>query len=951
MVMTLADVMAQAKKQGKTAQDVSNAVWWLQSKGVDFSKYWITKPANTTSSAWVSSPSPTTSVSPTSSTTSTTATPWWSMYRGADLKSVGTQTQTGVNSSQWQVTFEKPTATPIDATLNQRWAWAKTNFWTDVTKYDARDDQAAKNIVASGQTPEERLASQPWFKEASPQDQANTLDAIKKRIWAFGTTPTDTTTPGGTPWVTTPAVDQQKRDIQADLDAKNQSDLVEKYNKDVENIKSLQTIKDEISAKNTANQHLQSQETLDRASQQLNALKQSTAFLWVGWSPGVSSAHMEALTNQVTMAQTTFDRLKQIEQNKDDMDRLWLKYDTQTFAKNMADMQYQLDQQVGTATQNAINQLNAQGGKIDSLDELDKVIGSIKTEMDWSIANIAQSNIAQRKKIMDMYNDGIKEAQDKATVDSDLSSKMWFMVNKFWDAKLDAQGNKIVLDKKAPHDPIIDEKSGQIVTFTSWPNGELIPKVNKLAGRQWQQQAQNEWKQDSKTWGFYRTWANGELETKGASSTSTSTTIDRWQQISDIKNLIGTDTSNVWISNWVAQIPDNTKWWQCGYGMNNVAQAMWLPKLFGDTLASKTNQINNGKTPVQWWFVVMDIPWSKTWHVWFVQSINQDWSLTIKDTNWNNDEQRITHNISANDPKIKWFVDINKKLNPMQWQEDKWPQTTQWSVDNSIASQIANYKLNNTQLSVYRKDPDKREQIMKQVQQINPNRSDSEYQNNNKTITQYWPSGKIWLSLKSLNTVMWHLWSYLDAINKYNGNTAEFLNKWANAIWGKFGGTENSVLRPVANNIWDETAKFFGWGSSSAWDREERTKQVDPDATPTQAKEFVRSQLDQLWSQTRTWNEQYKEVTGKYKDWILTPNAKEQIMNMNKKFDLWIKLSDITWNPADDEWEQNKQQSQWMMADLYNKAQKQTTTPTTSWWGRRQQNQSTTTPFAWWNAR
>lgn len=71
-------------------------------------------------------------------------------------------------------------------------------------------------------------------------------------------------------------------------------------------------------------------------------------------------------------------------------------------------------------------------------------------------------------------------------------------------------------------------------------------------------------------------------------------------------------------------------------------------------------------------------------------------------------------------------------------------------------------------------------------------------------------------------------------------------------------------------------------------------------ATPDQAKAFVQTQMDQLGSQTRTWNEQYKNVTGHYMDNILTPNAVKNIQDMNTKYNLGIKISDITGNLADD---------------------------------------------------
>lgn len=147
-------------------------------------------------------------------------------------------------------------------------------------------------------------------------------------------------------------------------------------------------------------------------------------------------------------------------------------------------------------------------------------------------------------------------------------------------------------------------------------------------------------------------------------------TVDRSKTIATYKEII-----NSWVSyeDWVAQIPDWTPWWQCWYFSNNIAQAMWLPKLFGDSLDSKKAQINSN-VPVVWWFAVMNSKAApENWHVWFVIWINKDWTIKVKSSNYGWDEAVRTDDVSPS--SIIWYVNINGKLNTMMDKEDSWPET------------------------------------------------------------------------------------------------------------------------------------------------------------------------------------------------------------------------------------------------------------------------------------
>jgi hypothetical protein len=82
---------------------------------------------------------------------------------------------------------------------------------------------------------------------------------------------------------------------------------------------------------------------------------------------------LDAVSKQLDSAQTTFDNLKKVEANSAQMRALGVKYDAKAFEKQMDDLQSQLNNQVSSAVQDAINVLQSGGEKIDTMEELNQV--------------------------------------------------------------------------------------------------------------------------------------------------------------------------------------------------------------------------------------------------------------------------------------------------------------------------------------------------------------------------------------------------------------------------------------------------------------------------------------------------------------------------------------------------------------------------------------------------
>lgn len=181
--------------------------------------------------------------------------------------------------------------------------------------------------------------------------------------------------------------------------------------------------------------------------------------------------------------------------------------------------------------------------------------------------------------------------------------------------------------------------------------------------------------------------ADGSRTFKSSWGSSSSPTQNRADQIQTIKDAMATAPN---AAAGVAQLADWTDGWQCWYFSNNINMAQWWQKLFGDSLASKMNMIAQWEWAKAGNYIVMDtwakLPdWTPAWHVGYIISVNGDWTVTVKDSNWNGDGKIMTHTVSLTDKTIKWYVNPAKNTKNISWPEDNWPSQATATLDEIIS--------------------------------------------------------------------------------------------------------------------------------------------------------------------------------------------------------------------------------------------------------------------------
>ena len=127
-------------------------------------------------------------------------------------------------------------------------------------------------------------------------------------------------------------------------------------------------------------------------------------------------------------------------------------------------------------------------------------------------------------------------------------------------------------------------------------------------------------------------------------------------------------------------------------------------KIFGNQLSDKTKNINSN-IPVVGGAFIEDV--GQYGHVWFIESINEDWSINIIDSNYSKDtDGRIRRDTiqpgSQRWNQIKWFYDpsteipwatpLNKsqksQLMSLQWKADTRPEIKSWRNTNAVRKWI-----------------------------------------------------------------------------------------------------------------------------------------------------------------------------------------------------------------------------------------------------------------------
>ena len=231
---------------------------------------------------------------------------------------------------------------------------------------------------------------------------------------------------------------------------------------------------------------IQESQSIRRAQQSLDNLKQSIYYLWNMWMPWQSAQRMVSLENQINEAEkTTYEvkRLVQLAQSAREADKY---KKAEEYERQVEDLTTKLNDDIDKSIQDAYNTLvNADNnGKLDTVEELTAFRNKLYFDLDRSITWFTDASIEQMQFLSWEVNNAIKEAKEYQTnsmvINRDMSELSWYYVD--WN------GNKIIWSDwvaipyqiAAPLEPVFDKDKWILYTFSLDENWGITTSVNQV---------------------------------------------------------------------------------------------------------------------------------------------------------------------------------------------------------------------------------------------------------------------------------------------------------------------------------------------------------------------------------------------------------------------------------------------------------------------------------------
>lgn len=353
--------------------------------------------------------------------------------------------------------------------------------------------------------PTQAPPTDPWLSASASKEIVNVWPVME---WPIVTPPTETTDTNKDliiwvpelGWAEKTVYDQLSEAEKAQFQAigetarkagqdyvKAQALYIQKWKENKDYLTAQNQTNEEMRNKKDQVDEIQSSARIRQAQQQLNNLKQNLAYIWTGGQPGVSQARLNAVTDQVATADRTFTDMQTVEKLIGDSNKLGRTSESAQFERQMVILQDDLNSKVNQSIQDVLNQFNAAeiAGKIDTLQEVEALRVQLLGNLDKQITGVTDANIQQRAFLIERYDAIAKQKEErfknKNTVNADLSKAQGYYVDGNGDPIISAKtGTRISVPLEAPIKPMYDEKTGRLVTFTTWPDGSIVAKVDDL---------------------------------------------------------------------------------------------------------------------------------------------------------------------------------------------------------------------------------------------------------------------------------------------------------------------------------------------------------------------------------------------------------------------------------------------------------------------------------------
>lgn len=278
---------------------------------------------------------------------------------------------------------------------------------------------------------------------------------------------------------------------------KAQTDYLAKSKAGMEFAKSQEEKRTEMEDNADAIADMNSQRNIEEATKQVANLKQNIGYLWTGGQPWVSSQKLDAVSNQVTLADRTLKNIIEAERLSARNRQIGQEKNSEIFTRQIKILQDDLDSKVNKTIQSALNEFTSAEleGKLDTIPEIEAFQQQLYAQLDWDLSSIMDTNIEARKFLIERY-DKLAESQKaqmqakekadaealkrKNTLNKEMSQALGYYVNENGEALTDrVTGMNIVVPPES--DVTYDKDSGQMVILTKNRDGSVWVQIKQVA--------------------------------------------------------------------------------------------------------------------------------------------------------------------------------------------------------------------------------------------------------------------------------------------------------------------------------------------------------------------------------------------------------------------------------------------------------------------------------------
>jgi len=218
------------------------------------------------------------------------------------------------------------------------------------------------------------------------------------------------------------------------------------------------------------------------SKEQLEDLKQNIWYLWTRWKPWVSNTKINAVSEQLSKAQTMVEEVQELISLREEARDLQEESRVLAFNDQISNLNTQLTDKINQAVLDSVNQLNSMDlqWKIESEEDLEKIRTELLQNLDTEISWITDWNIRQRQFLLDRFDKYTQEKkqeryrqeainmeyqQNSQIINEKMSNAKWYYVDWNWSPITWKDWMPIQIPKEAPMKPIYDKEEGKLITF------------------------------------------------------------------------------------------------------------------------------------------------------------------------------------------------------------------------------------------------------------------------------------------------------------------------------------------------------------------------------------------------------------------------------------------------------------------------------------------------------